>query len=272
MKYFEIRSDLPEDENRIYGIVIYNDKKDEYIVELPEDLTYEEAPILLDREIQRGYRTVGPEVARLWIEQRVVPSDRQNIYSILKKAKLDEYDEFELLKIADGRCAQDDYYLKPIPANSMPIDIVQRLQKRIRDYVLLPDLMILVFFENGETKLCDLTELQELYFWIKYLTISDNYYYSIHLITCGYGIAWDERRQISCEELYDIGRSQEVNYEMFKTFVDQRTISTSDICESLNCSRQNINDLIKRDRLHPIKNLERTKLFLKADIDKHLEK
>ena len=266
MKYFEIRSDL-EGDDKLYGVVIYNPSLDEYIVELPEDLAYEEAPILLDTAIENGEYTVGPKAAHLWIEQRVVPPDRQNIGAILKEAKLEEYDEFEMLKICDGRCAQDDFYLKPIPAKSMPIDIVERLKKRIKDYCLLPDLQLIVFFMNGKTMFCDLGALKEKYFWIQYLNISEEYYYSLHLVTCGYGIAWDEKRQISCEELYSIGDPQDITYEMFKTFVATRTISTSGMCQALNCSRQNINDLIKRDRLHPIKDLDKTKLFLKAELD-----
>ena len=269
MKYFEIRSDLSGDD-RLYGVVIYNEKKDEYLVELPEDLEYKDAPILLDKAIIDGTYTVGPRVSHLWIEQRVVPPDRQNIGSVLKAAKLDEYNEFELLKHADGRCAQDDFYLKPIPAKSMPLDICQRLSKRIRDYVLLTELKLIVFFKNGETRLCDLSKLQDKYFWIKYLTISDDYYYSLHLITCGYGIAWDEKRQISCEELYSIGERQDISYEMFKAFIAQRTISTTGVCEALECSRQNVNDLIKRDRLHSVKDLDNTKLFLKAELDERM--
>ncbi|MBQ7147647.1 MAG: hypothetical protein IJR96_02735 [Pseudobutyrivibrio sp.] len=268
MKYFEIRSDLAD---KLYGVLIYNEKKDEYIVELPEDLKYEEAPILLDSAIKKGSRTVGPDITQMWIDQRVVPENRQNIGSILKEAKLSDYNQFELLKHADGRCAQDDFYLKPIPARTMPIDICQRLKKRIRDYVLLPDLKMLVFFKNGETKLCDLSKLQDKHFWIRYLTISKNYYYSLHLVTCGYGIAWDEKRQIACEELYDIGELQGITYEMFKTFVAQRTISTTGVCESMGCSRQNVNDLIKREKLHPVKELENSKLFLKSELDERME-
>ncbi|QFJ55385.1 hypothetical protein [Pseudobutyrivibrio xylanivorans] len=269
MKYFEIRSDLPDDE-KLYGVVIYNEKRDEYLVELPEDLEYKDAPILLDKAIIDGTYTLGPRVSHLWIEQRVVPIDRQNIGSILNAAKLDEYNEFELLKHADGRCAQDDFYLKPIPAKAMPIDICSRLAKRIKDYVLLPDLKIIVFFRNGETRLCDLNKLQDKYFWINYLTINENFYYSLHLVTSGYGIAWDEKRFISCEELYSIGKQQDITYDMFKTFIYQRTISTTGVCDALDCSRQNVNDLMKRDKLHSVKDLDNTKMFLKSEIDERM--
>ena len=111
MKYFEIRSDLINN-NRIYGVIIYDESTDEYIAELPDDLEYNDAPMLLDSVILKGRRTVGPYITGLWIKERVIPSYRQNIGMILKANKMDCYDEFKLLKLSDGRCAQDDFYLK----------------------------------------------------------------------------------------------------------------------------------------------------------------
>ena len=42
------------------------------------------------------------------MQQRIVPTDRQNLGEILRDNGLKEYDEFELLMLATGRCAQDD--------------------------------------------------------------------------------------------------------------------------------------------------------------------
>ena len=267
MKYFEIRSDY-RDNDRLYGVVIYDENLNQYMVELPDDLEFKDAPILLDTAIEDGTRTVGPYITHLWIEQRVIPPDRQNINSILLEAGLERYDEHKLLVISDGRCAQDDYFLKPIPAKSMPIDITSRLKKRIEDFVLLPGMRLLVFFKNGETKLCDLNLLEYKHPWIKYLSISEDYYYSIKSLIAGYGVGWDETRQLSCEELYKIGITQSITYDDIKAFINQRTISTSGVCDALECSRQNVNDLIKRDKLHPVKELDNSRLFLKAEVER----
>ena len=269
MKYFEIRSDLKGDD-RLYGVIIYDEKLNQYITELPDDLEYKDAPLLLDTVIKKGQRTVGPFITKLWLKERLVPEDRQNIGLILKEAGLDYYDEHQLLVLSDGRCAQDDFYLKPIPAKYMPIDIMNRLQKRIEDFVILSGMRLLVFFHNGETKICDLRDFADIYDWIQYLPINENYYYSMKPLISGYGVAWDEDRQISCEELYEAGKLQDIKYEDFKLFIEQRTISTTGVCASLDCSRQNVNDLVKRNKLHPVKNLESTKIFLKAEIEDRL--
>ena len=49
--------------------------------------------------------------SKLWVQQRIVPTDRQNLGQVLKENGLSEYDEFELLMLAEGRCAQDSYFL-----------------------------------------------------------------------------------------------------------------------------------------------------------------
>lgn len=41
------------------------------------------------------------------MQQRIAPTDRQNLGQILKDNGLDEYDEFQLLMLANGRCVQD---------------------------------------------------------------------------------------------------------------------------------------------------------------------
>ncbi|MCR5523965.1 MAG: helix-turn-helix domain-containing protein [Clostridia bacterium] len=45
-----------------------------------------------------------------------------------------------------------------------------------------------------------------------------------------------------------------------------RVVNTAEAAKILNCSRQNIDDLIKRGKIKPIKEMANDKLFLKSDI------
>ena len=49
-------------------------------------------------------------------------------------------------------------------------------------------------------------------------------------------------------------------------FVNTEIIDTTEARVLLGCSRQNINDLISRGKLKPVKVLPKTKLFFKSDI------
>lgn len=100
--------------------------------------------------------TVNSYWSKIWVEQRIVPPDRQNIGEILRDNHLKEYDEYALLMLAMGRCAQDDYYLVPIDEKALPEEITKRFSKRIEDVLPLEDHCLLVFFRDGAVKKCDL--------------------------------------------------------------------------------------------------------------------
>lgn len=84
---------------------------------------------MLDSFVKRGETTVNSYWSKIWVQQRIVPIDRQNIGEILRDNHLKEYDEYELLMLAMGRCAQDDYYLVPINEKELPEEITRRVLK-----------------------------------------------------------------------------------------------------------------------------------------------
>ncbi len=52
-----------------------------------------------------------------------------------------------------------------------------------------------------------------------------------------------------------------------KNFISNNIISTSEAAEILNCSRQYINQLVKENKLIPVKKINYITLFLKSDIE-----
>jgi len=55
-------------------------------------------------------------------------------------------------------------------------------------------------------------------------------------------------------------------------FINENVITTMEVAALLNCSRQNIDDLVRRGKLTPIRKTQRDKWFLKSDILARLEK
>ncbi|AOH54527.1 transcriptional regulator [Peribacillus muralis] len=56
--------------------------------------------------------------------------------------------------------------------------------------------------------------------------------------------------------------------EELAAFVQDEIINTTEALDILQCSRQNLNNLVKREVLTPIKDLPRDRLFFKEDIVK----
>jgi hypothetical protein len=56
--------------------------------------------------------------------------------------------------------------------------------------------------------------------------------------------------------------------EELAEFVQNEIINTTEALDILQCSRQNLNNLVKREVITPIKDLPRDRLFFKEDIVK----
>ena len=107
LKIFAVKSDHTQDKALAY--LLYYEKAKQFYIELPPDADEWDTPLILSSFVKRGHRTVNAYWSNVWVQQRIIPSDRQNIAEILRANGLDSYDEYELLVLADGRCAQDDY-------------------------------------------------------------------------------------------------------------------------------------------------------------------
>ena len=64
-----------------------------------------------------------------WMKERVIPSGRQNIGTILKNHRLIKYSEMALLALSRGRSAQDACYWKIVEEEEIPENIKQRRKK-----------------------------------------------------------------------------------------------------------------------------------------------
>ncbi|CBK73541.1 hypothetical protein CIY_06270 [Butyrivibrio fibrisolvens 16/4] len=113
MRVFTIRDDEIDKVNGI-GYVLYFERDDSYVIELIETLNEWNAPLLFAGLVKKGIYTIPKNIARLWVEERVIPSGRQNIGIILRNAKLMKYNEAKLLALSKGRSSQDSCYLEEI--------------------------------------------------------------------------------------------------------------------------------------------------------------
>ena len=82
----------------------------------------------------------------------------------------------------------------------------------------------------------------------------------------GYGVMWSEQAMIPDHELYGRGTPVPLSLGDFCRFVRVRVISAAEACGILDCSRQNIDDLIRRNKLHPIRTDSKYKLFLRNEV------
>ena len=130
MRVFAIKSESDTSAKDL-AYLLYYEKEKRFYIELPEDADVWETPLLLSSFLKRGEKTVNSYWSLMWVRQRIVPSDRQNLGQVLYENGLENYDEFELLMAGRGRCAQDDYFLSEISEDTLLKQFGNRYEKRI---------------------------------------------------------------------------------------------------------------------------------------------
>ncbi|MCF0120774.1 MAG: hypothetical protein HUJ65_03965, partial [Oscillospiraceae bacterium] len=88
----------------------------------------------------------------------------------------------------------------------------------------------------------------------------------VEVQTDGYGVSWNGSAMLPNRELYESGADVPLTLDDFIGFVENRIINSAQACRLLDCSRQNINDMVKRDKLHPIRIDSKNTMFLRNEI------
>ena len=264
MRAYAIR-DAEIDKNRDLAYLLYYERVKEFHIEICYDVDEWDAPLLLSSYIKRGCYSVNAADSSLWVEQRIVPPDRQNLGMILRENGLSEYDPFRMLIIADGRCAQDDCFLVPLQTGKYPEILKTRISRMIEDVIFQND-SVLLFFKDGMVRRISAKEMQskdlQKHRFLRYRKEIEK----LHLAAGGCGLRIDETRECCAEELREMGEKLPLTGGDFRNYICQNVIDTAAAAEILGCSRQNIQDLVRRGRLKPVMTLKNTFLFMRNEL------
>lgn len=264
MKIFAIKDEAAAKQVDLAYLIYYERQKTFYI-EVPKERSEWEVPLLISSFVKRGEYTINAYWSRLWVQQRIVPTDRQNLGQILKENGLQEYDEYRLLMLCDGRCAQDDYYLKAVTEEIGMLR--ERFLKKVEDVLVLQDMQLLVFFRNGEIRKCSMKEYFEKHRKFRVLLMHPEYFEEVRVQAGGYGVCWNEEMVVSDEELYRSGEEIPLSMGDFTRFVERNLVGSAEAAGMLGCSRQNIEKLIDSGKLHPVKRLAKSTLLLRTEVE-----
>lgn len=260
MKSYEI---LDSESKRNVGVLIYYEKKKDFIIELSEDLDEWTAPLLFCNLIKRNIYTVPRNLSLLWVKERIIPAGRQNIEMILKNHKLETYDEMKFLEISKGKCSQDSLYIKK--SNCLPLYVTDRAQRNITECIPCKDGNLLCFFVCGIIKKIDIKDVISPDEACKIMK-NEALFNSCEVGTGGYFVSFDNAIDISARVLYESGVTIPLTREDFISFVQRNLPDTSECCNLMGCSRQNISYMIKNKQLKEVKSNVKGNLYMKGDV------
>lgn len=248
-----------------YYLIYYKNSKSFYI-ELAENADIWNAPLIISSFVKRGEYCLNSYWSRRWVQQRIIPYERQNIGQILKRHKFSTYDEFALLWLSKGRCEQDQYYLSEVSKGTLPSFLIKRWETKVVDIVPLSNNRMLAIFKNKKVKIIDMKKLENKHTLCRPYINREELFNRVEIQPGGYGIQWDPQATIMYYELYKIGRTLPLTTEDLQFLLEKRLVTTAQACKLLNCTKQNIDYLITNKKLNPIYIDSKHKLFLKNEV------
>lgn len=263
IRYMKIFQIIDEENALLAGILLYYEKAKTCIIELPEYLDEWTAPLLFASYVKKKIYTIPREISFLWVKERVIPSGRQNIKAILTQHHMETYDEMKFLEISEGRCSQDSLYIKKI--NYLPDFVMERQQKNIMECVMSENHTILCFFADETMKKIELDSMKDIE-ELKKIVNNERLYQSGKIGTGGYFITFNDSIDIQASLLYEVGETMPLKLNDFKMFVQKNILDTTESCNLLECSRQNISYMVNQQKLKSVKEEARGNLYLKGDV------
>lgn len=250
------------------GYMFYYEKAESFIIELCEDLDEWEAPLLFQGLVQQDIYTVSKEDSLLWVKERVIPSGRQNIGMVLKNHRLKTYSEMALLALSKGKCSQDSCYLEEVSEEELPESIVKRRKKNLRECFVTGDKQLLCMFMDNTVRKVDPAKLTEKKTEVAHILKNEELMHSVCVGVGGYSASFGGVVEIPASELRRNGVLLPLTADDFLNFVRTNVIDTTEACEKMQCSRQNLSYLVKEGKFKPLICGTKENLYLKGDIER----
>ncbi len=215
----------------VIGYVLYHGNEKEFSIELDEALSLSDVPIFFETFIKNRTFTITDHFARKWVDQRIVPKNRQNLGMILKEAGLNEYDPYALLLWGGGRSSQDDCRITRCDEKNavFPLWFTKRLDEKIMYLCPLSKERALVSLKSGVLYLIGLRDPKNAY------------------ISAGGDAILNNGKQIlQNTELKETGNALPLTMQDLMDIISDEVVPPKAAENILSCSRQNLNYLTSR--------------------------
>lgn len=92
--------------------VYYNSKTKKWSSSIEKKIDLKTCPVYLYCMANKQKYRLDNEKTLKFIGERLIPPTRHNIGAFLKKNRIKEYNEYDLLKLSKGKCCLDNCYIE----------------------------------------------------------------------------------------------------------------------------------------------------------------
>ena len=248
------------------GYLFYYEKAQSFIIELSSDLDEWHAPLLFQGLVRKGIYTIPKDIALMWVQERIIPSGRQNIGEILRTHKLKEYSEIAMLTLSKGRSSQDACFIEEVREEDVPECIKNKWHGNVAECFPTERGDIICLFQDNTVRQIILEKLVDKYPRITHVMKHRELLESVQIGVGGYSISFNESIEIAASDLKEYGVLLPLCASDFYGFVQKNIVDTTNACFMIECSRQNLAYLVKENRLKPIIQGTKENLYTKGEI------
>ena len=264
MRAFNILDGYLDD--RLIGVILHYENNNSFIIELCDDLDEWTAPLLFSAYVKKGIYTIPKESVYLWIKERIPPEGRQNIGLILKNMKLNSYSEIRLFAANNGKSSQDECYIEEIKNEDIPDWVLDRQKHNIHDCFPIYENRVICLLDNDSVIEVDLSKCIEDNNKLAAVLKNKRVLNTLSVDAGGYGISFNNTVFLDAFTLRKYGVVLPIYASVFYDFINHSIVNTTEACEILQCSRQNLAYMVKQGMISPLKEGWRENVFLKGDI------
>ena len=249
------------------GYLFYYERAEKFIIELCRDLDEWSAPLLFQGLVKKKVYTIPHAIAQMWVEERIIPSGRQNIGSILKNHKLQSYSEIALLNLSKGRCSQDSCYIAEVSVAAIPEEIKERSKANVSECFPTGDGQLICMFGDNSVRKIDLETLKEQYKEVVHVLRNRRLLDGVKVGVGGYSVVFDDSIEVKVEDLKARGMALPLSAEDFYGFVQRNVVDATQVCDMIQCTRQNLSYLVKEEKIAPIIAGTTTNLYTRGAVE-----
>ena len=209
------------------GYVLYYSKWECFSIELADGLSIEDAPLFFHAFLKRKIYTLDSYWSRKWVDQRIVPEERQNLGAILKEAGLKSYQPYRLLLWGKGRSSQDDCYIVLVDENraELPKWFVNRMEEKAVYSMPLSGRRMVIAFGDGMLRVITMNGMER----------------DVWLLPDGNGLTSEKGVIYTNQKLRKMGTILPISMDDLKEIIAMEVVTSKEAQEILHCSRQNLN-------------------------------
>ena len=267
MRLYEIIDEYSR-ANTPIAYLFYYEKQAAFSIEIAPNLNPKSIPLFFATFVEEGKMTVDMEWSKRWVKGRIIPEERQNIGMVLRDNHINSYDLMALLQRGMGRCAQDDLMIRLASQSKLPTWLTERQKKKIRMAFPLDDFNVLVCFYDDSIRRIDLRKKIEEDRSFLIFERKEGKFFDMSLQPGGNGIMWDEWLFIPAADLYSSGKAIALSTSELLRIMGTEIIDTSEACRLLGCSRQYINQLVKKELLPTADAAGSRILYYRSDVER----